>query len=93
MLVKLPSFSVCAAHGRKKTSVWMSSARVSPDSCSGESFQNSADSVGWKSRTTSQSSFASARRISFELAEPTVGFCPTQNMPCTCPSSILTIIG
>ena len=92
MLVKLPSFSVWAAAGRKNTSVWMSCARASPDSCSGESFQNRPDSVGWKSRTTSQSSLARARRISLELAEPTVGFCPTQNMPFTPPSSIFSII-
>jgi hypothetical protein len=51
-----------------------------------------ADSVGWKSRTTSQSSFASAARISPEFAEPTVGFCPTLNIPLTPPSSIFGII-
>jgi hypothetical protein len=62
------------------------------DSCSGESFQNNVDSLGAKSRTTSQSSLASARRISFELAEPTAGFCPTQNIPRTPPSSAFSII-
>jgi hypothetical protein len=92
VFVKLPSFSVWAAAGRKNTSVWISSGRTSPDSCSGESFQNIADSVGWKSRTTSQSSFASAARIRLEFAEPTAGFCPTQNMPLTPPSSIFSII-
>jgi hypothetical protein len=92
VLVKFPSFSVWAEAGRKNTSVWMSCARVSPDSCSGESRQNVADSIGRESRTTSQSSLASARRISFELAEPTVGFWPTQSMPFTPPSSIFSII-
>jgi hypothetical protein len=52
----------------------MSWARTSPLSCSGESFQKSAVSVGWKSRTTSQSSLASAALISLAFAEPTVGF-------------------
>ena len=92
VLVKQPSFSVCAAAGRKNTSVPMSCARASPDSCSGDSRQNSADSIICMSRTTSQSSLASARRISRELADPTAGFCPTQNMPCTSPSSIFIII-
>ena len=92
MLVKFPSFSVCAAAGMKNTSVWMSSVRTSPVSCSGESFQNIAVSIGWKSRTTSQSSLASASRISLLFAEPTVGFCPTQSMPFTPPSSIFSII-
>jgi hypothetical protein len=91
-LVKQPSFSVCAAVGRKNTSVFMSPARISPLSCSGESFQNEPVSVGWKSRTTSQSSFDRARRMSLEFDEPTVGFCPTQNMPLRPPSSALIII-
>ncbi len=58
----------------------------------GRVLQNVADSIGWKSRTTSQSSLAKARRMSLELAEPTVGFWPTQNIPLTPPSSILSII-
>ena len=70
----------------------MSCALVSPASCSGESFQKVAVSTICMSRTTSQSSLASARRMSLELAEPTVGFWPTQNMPWTPPSSIFSII-
>src|SRR6267378_2903425 len=52
VLVKEPSFSVCAAAGKKNTSVWMSSVRTSPRAISGASRQNSAVSVGAKSRTT-----------------------------------------
>ncbi len=39
VLVKLPSFSVWAAQGKKKTSVLMSSGRTSPRSISGASRQ------------------------------------------------------
>jgi hypothetical protein len=52
----------------------MSSGRVSPVSISGESYQKAAVSISLVSRTTSQSRFASARRCSEELAEPTTGF-------------------
>ena len=45
VLVKLPSFSVCAAAGRKNTSVPMSSVRISPVSISGPSFHQVADSI------------------------------------------------
>ena len=76
MLVKEPSFSVCAAAGRKNTSVPMSSVRSSPDSISGPSFHQVALSISEKSRTTSQSSFAMPSRCSLALAEPTAGFCP-----------------
>ncbi len=76
VLVKLPLFSVCAAAGRKNTSVPMSSVRISPLSISGPSFQNVADSISEKSRTTSQSSLAMPRRCSFPFAEPTAGFSP-----------------
>ena len=62
MLVKLPSFSVCAAAGRKNTSVPMSSVRNSPDSISGPSFHQVALSMSEKSRTTSQSRWAIPRR-------------------------------
>ena len=48
----------------------------SPVSISGASFQNDALSISWKSRTTSQSSCASASRCRRELAEPTAGFSP-----------------
>ena len=92
MLVKLPSFSVCAAAGMKNTSVPMSSVRTSPESISGESCQKAAVSISWKSRTTSQSSFDSAIRWSFVLADPTVGFWPTAKNPFTPPSSIFSIV-
>jgi hypothetical protein len=42
----------------------------------GESFQNVADSISTRSRTTSQSSCAIARRCSRPCEEPTAGFCP-----------------
>ena len=45
MFVKEPSFSTCAAAGRKKTSVPHSSGRSSPVSTSGPSYQNVADSI------------------------------------------------
>ena len=77
VLVKLPSFSVCAAAGRKKTSVPMSSVRSSPVSISGPSFQNVAVSIIEKSRTTSQSRLAMPSRCILPLAEPTAGFSPT----------------
>lgn len=76
MLVKLPSFSVCVAAGRKNTSVPMSSVRISPDSISGPSFHQVADSICEKSRTTSQSRFAIPSRWIFALADPTAGFSP-----------------
>ena len=56
VLVKVPAFSVCAAAGKKNTSVPMSSVRSSPVSISGPSFHQVADSMREKSRTTSQSS-------------------------------------
>ena len=62
VLVKLPSFSVCAAAGMKNTSVPMSSVRSSPVSISGPSFHQVADSISEKSRTTSQSSSAMPSR-------------------------------
>ena len=92
MLVKLPSFSVYAAAGMKKTSVPMSSLRTSPDSISGESCQKAAVSVSLKSRSTSQSSFDSAMHCSLAFAEPTVGFWPTAKNPFTPPSSIFSIV-
>jgi hypothetical protein len=51
--VKVPSFSVCEAAGKKNTSVPMSSVRISPVAISGPSFQNVADSMRLRSRTTS----------------------------------------
>ena len=58
VLVKLPDFSVCAAAGKKNTSVAMSSVRSSPVSISGPSFHQVALSISEKSRTTSQSRLA-----------------------------------
>jgi hypothetical protein len=78
VFVKHPSFSMCAAAGRKKTSVLMSSGRVSPASISGLSYQNYADSISFVSRTTSQSRLASAARWIFAFALPTAGFSPTR---------------
>ena len=76
MFVKEPSFSVCVAAGMKKISVGISSVFSSPDSISGLSYQNDADSISTRSRTTSQSSFASASRLALPFAEPTAGFSP-----------------
>ena len=78
VLVKLPSFSVCAAAGRKKTSVLMSAVRISPVSISGPSFHQVADSIIGKSRTTSQSRFAIPIRCMRALAEPIAGFWPNR---------------
>ena len=76
MFVNEPSFSTCAAAGRKKTSVGISSVFSSPDSISGLSYQKDAVSISTRSRTTSQSSFASARRFARPFADPTAGFSP-----------------
>ena len=76
MLVKVPSFSVWAAAGRKNTSVPMSAVASSPVSISGPSSQKVALSISTRSRTTSQSSLARARRCSRLLDEPTAGFWP-----------------
>ena len=76
VLVKLPAFSVCAAAGKKKTSVPMSSVRISPVSISGPCFHQVALSIRTKSRTTSQSRFAMPSRCILALAEPTAGFSP-----------------
>ncbi len=76
VLVKVPSFSVWAAAGRRKTSVPMFSVTSSPDSISGPSFHQLALSISWKSRTTSHSRLAIASRCSREFAEPTAGFSP-----------------
>ena len=92
MLVKVPSFSVCAAAGRKNTSVPISSGTSSPVSTSCESRQKVAVSIMFVSRTTSQSSFDIARRWSLPLAEPTAGFSPTTKKPFTSPSSIRSIV-
>ena len=76
--MKLPAFSVCAAAGRKKTSVPMSSVFSSPVSISGPSFHQVALSIITMSRTTSQSSFAIPSRCILALAEPTAGFWPNR---------------
>ena len=88
MLVKLPSFSVWVAAGRKKTSVAISCVRSSPVSISGASYQKEAVSISQKSRTTSQSSSARARRWSLPLADPTAGFSPITKNPATLPSAM-----
>jgi hypothetical protein len=92
VFVNDPSFSVCAAAGRKKTSVAISSVFSSPDSISGLSYQNEADSISTRSRTTSQSSFANARRCAFPFAFPTAGFSPATMYPFTFPSSICSSV-
>jgi hypothetical protein len=76
-LVSVPSFSVWAAAGMRNTSVPMSAVVSWPVAISGASYQNEAVSISAKSRTTSQSSLASAIRCSPELALPTAGFSPT----------------
>ncbi len=76
MFVNEPSFSVCVAAGRKKISVGISSGFSSPDSTSGLSYQNDADSISTTSRTTSQSSLARPSRCAFPFACPTAGFSP-----------------
>ena len=75
--VKEPAFSTCVAAGRKKTSVAMSPVTSSPVAISGPSFQNVADSIIWRSRTTSQSRLAIPSRCILPLEEPTAGFSPT----------------
>ena len=92
VLVKVPSFSVWAAAGRKKTSVSMSSVRISPDSISGPSCHQVADSISEKSRTTSQSSFDIPSRCIRVLAEPTAGFWPKRKNPFTLPSTIAIVV-
>jgi hypothetical protein len=78
VLVKLPFFSVCAAAGKKNTSVPMSSVRSSPVSISGPSFHQVADSMSEKSRTTSQSRLAMPSRCILLFADPTAGFSPSR---------------
>jgi len=73
-----PDFSTCDAAGRKNTSVPISSVTSSPVSISGPSFQNVADSIICRSRTTSQSRLASPSRCILPFAEPTAGFSPTR---------------
>ena len=81
MFVNVPAFSVWFAHGRKKTSVPMSSVASSPVSISGPSFQNVAVSIICMSRTTSHSRLARPRRCILPLACPTAGFSPTTKYP------------
>ena len=77
----------------KKTSVPISSVFSSPVSISGESYQNDALSISWKSRTTSHSSCAIASLCSRAFAEPTAGFSPSRKKPFTFPSLIRTVVG
>jgi len=93
VFVNDPSFSVCVAAGRKKTSVPTSRVASSPVSISGPSFQNVADSIICRSRTTSQRSSAIARRCSLELPDPTPGFSPMTKKPSTLPSRMPMIAG
>ena len=76
VFVNEPSFSVCVAAGKKKTSVPISSGRISPLAISGAVRQNSAVSVSAKSRTTSHSSLRSPSRWYAPLLDPTTGFSP-----------------
>ena len=75
--VNVPDFSTWLAAGKKKTSVSMSSVRSSPLAISGESFQKVADSMSWKSRTTTHLRCVIASRCILPWAEPTAGFCPS----------------
>ena len=81
MLVKVPDFSVCAAAGKKNTSVPMSSVLFSSVSISGPSFHQVALSIREKSRTTNQSRLAIPIRCARQLAEPTAGFSPIRKYP------------
>jgi hypothetical protein len=92
VFVNVPSFSMCVAAGIRKTSVWMSSVRNSPDSISGPSFQNVADSISDSSRTTSHLSDASARRCRPACWDPTAGFWPIRKSPSSPPSSARSIV-
>ena len=76
--VKVPSFSTCDAAGKKNTSVSQAFGSSSPVSISGASFQNVADSIITRSRTTSQSSWAMASRAIRPLDSPTAGFWPNR---------------
>ena len=76
--VNVPSFSTCDAAGKKKTSVAMSSVRSSPVSISGPSFQNVADSIMLRSRTTSHFRCAIPSRCILPCADPTAGFWPSR---------------
>jgi hypothetical protein len=91
--VNVPSFSMCDAAGRRKTSVRMSSVRNSPLRTSGMSFQNVAASISARSRTTSHLSFVSDSRWSFAFCDPTAGFCPITKNPSSPPSSARSIVG
>jgi hypothetical protein len=84
----VPLQQVCAAAGRKNTSVPMSCGRCSPLSVCGVSYQNAAVSISFVSRTTSQSRLASALRCSPEFADPTTGFWPMTMKPFVSPSSM-----
>jgi hypothetical protein len=90
--VNVPSFSMCVAAGRRNTSVWMSSVRISPLRTSGPSFQNRALSISPKSRTTSHLSFDIARRCRPACIDPAAGFWPMRKNPSTPPSSIRSIV-
>ena len=72
----------------KKTSVPICSGESSPVSTSGLSYQNAAVSISTRSRTTSQSSFDSASRLTRPFEEPTAGFSPATMYPLTLPCSI-----
>ena len=74
--VKVPAFSTWFAAGKRKTSVSISSVTRSPDLISGESFQNVAVSISWKSRTTIHFSLDSAIRCMRPLDCATAGFWP-----------------
>ena len=63
------------------------------DLTSGLSFQKLAVSVSYRSRTTSQSSFASACRWNEAFWPPTAGFWPIAKKPLILPSDIATNIG
>ena len=88
VLVKVPFFSTWEAPGRKKTSVPIPSVFSSPVSISGESYQKAAVSISAKSRTTSQSRLARAKRCSLLLELPTAGFSPMTKKPLHQPSII-----
>ena len=75
--VKLPSFSACAAAGKKNTSVPMSSVRSSPVSISGPSCQNVADSISEVAHHQPLQ-LGHAEPLQLPVRRPTAGFWPSR---------------
>ena len=78
VLVKLPFFSVCAAAGRKNTSVPMSCVRISPVSISGPFCQKRGALDHDQVPDHQPVQVGQASRCIRPLAEPTAGFWPNR---------------